>query len=112
MTSLAGRPSTPVEQRSKKIYTDDTGDVWLTVEPFGLLLSINYMDEPTIHNMKHWRDVIAGVDVELAERGYTEYFTLVGSETDFRFAKFYGFETAGVSFSNKYELMRKQIDRT
>ncbi len=112
MTSLAGRSPTPVELRSKKIYSDDTGDVWITVEPFGLLLSINYMAEPTISNMKHWRDVIANIDLFIGERGYDEYFTLVGSKTDFNFAKFYGFETAGVTFSNKYELMRKTIDRT
>lgn len=97
------------EQSSKRVYRDETGDVILSVAPFGIVLCINQMDEPTLSNMKHWIHVIDGVDTALRQRGYDEYFTLVGSVEAFRFAEFYGFETTMVVFNNQYELMRKAL---
>ncbi len=59
--------------------------------------------------LKYSKEVLAGIDEDLKERGINEYWTLVDSVEAFKYCKIMGFETSLEVIDNKYEYMKKVI---
>lgn len=93
------------------IYTDDTGSVYLTEGNDGSwFLGAELVDSKrTVGLIRHWVKVFHHIQYELKKRGLTEIYAIVSDQGRFNFAEFLGFVTTGISFNNKYEVVRKEL---
>lgn len=106
---MAGLSATPETLAFKTIYSDDTCVVTLTVTPLGLLIGAVKLATLTKATRRHWMLVMDELEQMMKDRGITEYYALVGSADNYRFAKHFGFKTEKITIGPTFELMRKEI---
>lgn len=91
-------------------YEDQTGKVYFTDVNGQLFIGAELENvDRTVGTIRHWLRVFRDIQDELKKRGIAEVFAIVSSQDRFNFAEFLGFQTANVSFNNKYEVVRKEL---
>lgn len=93
------------------VYKDETGSVTLTEALEGhWFMGAELVDSKrTVGLIRHWLKVFRHIEYELKKRGLTEVYAVVSDQSRFNFAEFLGFVTTGMSFNNKYEVVRKEL---
>lgn len=113
MTFLAGLVTSRAKQMSSThlVYEDETGSVTLTEGSAGQwFMGAELVDSKrTVGLIRHWLQVFRHIEYELKKRGLAEVYAVVSDQGRFNFAEFLGFVTTGISFNNKYEVVRKEL---
>lgn len=92
------------------MYEDDSGEIsayvfnarlWGHVELFNM--------PPRLSDYKHWKEVLKEFELSLKSKGISRYYTLVDSESKFRWCKFLGMQSNYETLGNEIEVMVKDF---
>ncbi len=64
----------------------------------------------SVGSTKHWANLLMVLEDKLKSRGFTEYYTCATDHNTFRFARLFGFDSAGEHIGELVEIMKKAID--
>lgn len=110
MTFSDGQSSLPETPRLNKIYEGPNATVYLHVDHNNRIFIHSVLPDPhKLSNYKFYKQFLKELEIQLEERGATEYYTMADSQMNFDFCTRMGFETAMEVWDNKYEVMRKAL---
>jgi hypothetical protein len=93
------------------VYKDETGALYLVVEPDGRLFIHTELKAPGVPSvLKHYKQVLSDLEDGLRQRGITQYYTMADSVEGFRFNELMGFETNMEVWSDCLEIMVKELN--
>lgn len=108
MTSLAGQ-FTPADQPSLKLYSDENGNEVTLQHLAGLPCAFFEFGQGWGKSALDAYDrIMVGVEIALKEEGLDRYYILVGSQKDYDYAMWMGYEPTGYHIQNSpYEILGK-----
>lgn len=74
------------------IYKDETGEVFLEINPYGIPVIHCYIYKWSKESYKHQKEVFASIMKALKNKGYDVIYAPAIDEKLIRFAKMFGFE--------------------
>lgn len=94
-----------------KIYEDEDGNSVSMMHIAGLPVAcFDFPRDPSHVDIKYYEKVMTGCEVALKEQGLDQYYVLVGSQKDYDFARWMGYEITGQHIKDtKFEVLGKVI---
>lgn len=105
-----GPSITPETSSLKLLFQTEDG-----IQAYGIVVDGRFQMHTVLHDqtkpsmIKRFKELQLELEAALVERGLTEYYTLADSLENFRFCEMFGFRTAYIVYSDKYELMIKEL---
>lgn len=97
-------------QIRKKIYQDETGELYGVLEEDGrFFIHSTLYDPKKLSVLKHYIDILTALENELVSKGIHKYYTIADSHEGFNFCRAMGFDTNFEVWDNVYEVMVKEI---
>lgn len=109
--SSDGLSRIPETQIRKTIYKDDTTELIGVLDTDGRFYIHSILSNPnSTAQIRKNKDILANLEIELANRGINRYYTFADSPINFRYNEMMGFQTNLEVWDGAYEVMFKDTN--